>query len=166
MPVPPAVGGVAGVKAQGSVLSAAPAEASGALAVRMAGEAARMREARSVESLAAADAQLTAELEEAGAGAGAARAVAGRIFRLDGGVWKDASHPADREPVRVKAFSEAYFRLLEALPELKPVLGGLGDALVSGARVSILVGDEGAETLTEAKMREIVAAFRGAPAAP
>ncbi len=164
MPVPPEMGGVARMKSQGSLLPAAPSAASGAVAVRLADDAARMREARSVESLAAADAQFTAELEEAGAGA--VRAVAGRIFRRDGGVWKDVAHPAGRETVRVKTFSAAYFRLLEALPELKPVLGGLGDALVSGARVSILVGDEGVETLTEAKMHEIVAAFRGAPAAP
>jgi hypothetical protein len=146
------------------LLPSAPAAASGAVAVRMAGEAQRMRDARSEEALAAADAQLSAELEEAGGGR--ARAVAGRIFRMDAGVWKDAAHPAGREPVRVKAFSAAYFRLLEALPELRPILGELGSALVSGGRVSILVGDEGAETLTEAKMRDIVTRFRAAPTAP
>jgi len=164
MPVAPAVSGVARLKGQGAVVPGAPSAASGAVAVRMADEAQRMREARSVESLAAADAQLSAELEEAGAGT--LRAVAGRIFRLHAGVWRDAAHPSDREPVRVKAFSAAYFRLLEALPELRPVLSELGGALVSGARVSILVGKEGAETLTEARMREIVAGFRGAPGAP
>ncbi len=160
----PTAGGRSQWKGQGTLIPAAPAVASGAVAVRMAGEAQRMREARSVEALAAADAQLSAELEEAGGGR--ARVVAGRIFRLAAGVWKDAAHPADREPVRVKAYSEAYFRLLEALPELRPVLSELGSALVSGGRVSILVDDEGAETLTEAKMREIVAGFRGARAAP
>jgi Ca-activated chloride channel family protein len=159
-----AMGGMRDMKGQGAVLPSAPSEASGAVAVRMAGGAQRMREARSEEALAAADAELSAKLE--GGGGGPARAVAGRIFRLDAGVWRDAAHPEAREPVRVKAYSAAYFRLLEALPELRPVLGELGAALVSGGRVSILVGDEGAETLTEAKMREIVAGFRGAPAAP
>jgi Ca-activated chloride channel family protein len=149
---------------QGALLPSAPAAASGAVAVRMADEAQRMRQARSEEALAAADAELSTQLEEAGGGR--ARALAGRIFRLDAGVWKDVAHPEDRDPVRVKAFSAAYFRLLEALPELRPVLGELGSALVSGVRVSILVGDGGAETLGEAKMREIVLGFRGAPAAP
>jgi len=162
----PASPGGAGsrMKDQGALLPSAPAAASGAVAVRMAGEAQRMREARSEEALAAADAQFSADMEEAGGGR--ARAVAGRIFRMEAGVWKDAAHPAQREPVRVKAYSAAYFRLLEALPELRPILGELGSALVSGGRVSILVGDEGAETLTEAKMREIVNGFRGAPTAP
>ncbi|NJD20099.1 MAG: VWA domain-containing protein [Gemmatimonadetes bacterium] len=158
------VGGVSLLKGQGAMIPSAPAAASGVTAVRMADDAARMREARSVEALAEADAQLSAQLEEAGLGA--VRAVAGRIFRQDAGVWKDAAHPADREPVRVKAYSAAYFRLLEALPELRPVMVELGAALVAGGRVSILVGDEGAETLTEAKMREIVAGFRGAPRTP
>ncbi|HSW28682.1 MAG TPA: VIT domain-containing protein [Longimicrobiales bacterium] len=153
-----------GMKVQGALLPSAPTEASGAVAVRMADNAQRMREARSEEALAAADAQLSAELEAAGGGR--ARAVAGRIFRMDAGVWKDAAHPADREPVRVKAYSAAYFRLLEALPELRAILGQLGSALVSGGRVSLLVGDEGAEALTEAKMRDIVTGFRGAPTAP
>jgi Ca-activated chloride channel family protein len=160
----PTSGGMSQMKGQGALLPSAPAAASGAVAVRMAGEAQRMRDARSEEALAAADAQFSAELEEAGGGR--ARAVAGRIFRMDAGVWKDAAHPTDREPVKVKAFSAAYFRLLEALPELRPILGELGSALVSGGRVSILVGDEGAATLTEAKMREIVTGFRGAPTAP
>jgi Ca-activated chloride channel family protein len=158
------VGGVGDMKGQGSGVPAAPAQASGATAVRLAGEAQQLRDARSLESLVAAEAKLSSEIEESGAGR--TRAAAGRIFRLDDGVWKDAAHPAAREAVRVKLYSAAYFRLLEALPELRAVASELDRVLVAGGRVSILLGDEGAETLGEAKMKEIVAGFRGAPGTP
>jgi Ca-activated chloride channel family protein len=148
-----AVGGI-----QMQVVPTAPAAASGEAAVRFATDARRLREAASEAALAEADAQAAARL--VGAAGIPVRLVAGRIFREDGGVWKDAAHPADREPIRVKAYSAAYFRLLEALPELRLILRELGAALVAGGGVSILVGDEGAETLTEANVNEIVTGFR------
>ncbi|MDP2956305.1 MAG: VWA domain-containing protein [Longimicrobiales bacterium] len=161
-----AVGGIArsGGTAQGAFIPAAPAASSGEAAVRLANDARRMREASSMEALDEADEELASRLERLDGNT--ARAVAGRIFRLEGGVWRDAAHPDGREPLKVKAYSAAYFRLLEALPELRPALKELGTALVAGGRVSIQVGDEGVETLTEAMMSDIVIRFRGAPAAP
>ena len=160
-----AVEGVARLgAAQGAFIPAAPAASSGEAAVRLANEARRMREASSMDVLDEADAELASRLDRLEGNTG--RAVAGRIFVLEGGVWTDAAHPGGREPFKVKAYTSAYFRLLEVLPELRPALKELGTALVAGRRVSIQVGDEGVETLTEAMMSDIVNRFRGAPAAP
>lgn len=141
-----------------------PAAASGATAVRMADEARRMREARSVEALADAEAAVAARV--AAAEGGAVRAVAGRVFRQDGAVWTDLAHAPGQEVVRIRAYSAAYFRLLEALPELRSVAGEFSMVLVAGGRVSLRLGDEGVETLDDPGVRELVNRFRAAPKGP
>jgi len=146
-----------------SAPSVAPKSASGAGAVRMAAEARRMRDASSMGALEEAEADLADRLDLAGGAA--ARVVAGRIFRWDEGVWKDVAHPESGPVVQVKAYSAAYFGLLKALPELRPVLRELDPVLVAGGRVSIQIGDQGAETLSEAQMNDMVTRFRQAPGA-
>lgn len=143
---------------------AAPSAASGAVAVRLADEARQMREASSIGALQEAEAKLASWVD--GAGGSGVRAVAGRIFRMEDGVWKDVAFDDGGAVTKVKAYSAAYFRLLSALPELQPVLRELGSVLVAGGAVSIQVGDEGVETLTEAQMNDMVTRFRQAPAAP
>ena len=123
-----------------------------------------MREANATDALDRAEEKLSSEL--ALVSGLPARVVAGRIFRLEDGVWKDAAHPQGRVAVRIRAFSEAYFRLLVALPEVKPVLSEMPRVLISGRDVSVEVGDQGVETRTEARMRDIVRGSRGAPARP
>ena len=150
-------------KAQ-TVLPAAPSASSGAGAVRLADEARRMREATSVAALQEAEEKLARRV--AMSGEGAVQVVAGRIFHLENGVWTDGLHEPGRTPVKVKAYSEAYFRLLDALPELKTVLREVPRALVAGGAVSIQVGDDGVETLTRDEVDDLVSRFRKAPAAP
>ena len=95
-----------------------------------------------------------------------ARAVGGRLFTLRDGVWTDAAHATSNQSggnrvIRVKSFTAAYFDLLRALPELEPVLRELGEVIVAGGRMSVRVGSEGAESLSAAELRELVAGFRG-----
>ena len=61
----------------------------------------------------------------------------------------------------MKAFSAAYFALLNALPELEPVLAELSDVVIAGAESSVRVGDEGIEEISTSELRELVAGFRG-----
>jgi Ca-activated chloride channel family protein len=143
---------------------AAPSGASGADAVRLAAEARRMRETRSMDVLEREEAKLSSELEMASGVP--ARVVAGRVFRLENGVWKDVAHPAERVPLKIKVYSDAYFMLLSSLPELKPVFSELPRVLISGGDVSLEVGDDGVDSLTEARVNHIVRGFRGAPALP
>jgi Ca-activated chloride channel family protein len=62
------------------------------------------------------------------------RHLAGRTFVAKGGVWWDAAVDLRKERRAVEAFSDAYFELLRAHPEIGPYLT-LGDVVLA-------VGDE------------------------
>jgi Ca-activated chloride channel homolog len=135
----------------------APAAATGANAVRAAESARLFREASTVAGLARAEAAMAGYPVGAD---GATRSVAGRIFRLDGGVWSDLARPDTLEVVRVKAFSPAYFRLLAALPELVPVVRELSPVRVGGRGLSVEVGDAGADRMSGGELAGVVRRFR------
>ena len=135
----------------------APAAQVGALSVAKA-----RREARSAYAQVTAD--QTAELEELQrehATAGATRQIGGRLFVLRDGTWTDIAHGDSLQVVTVAPFSDAYFALLRALPELvKPAT--LGPAvLVTGRRVSIKIGAGGRETWAADELAKVVKGFRG-----
>lgn len=93
--------------------------------------------------------------------AAATRTAAGRIFvRRDGG-WHDVGIRSDARQVRISAFSDAYFALVRALPELAPWLSLGNQVRVAGRAVTLEFGSDGADRLTEAAVRRIVADFRG-----
>ena len=86
----------------------------------------------------------------ASATAGTVRRAGSHIFVLRDSVWTDAGylHSATKvRTVRIKAYSKAYFDLMDALPELKSVFA-IGDRLVvKGRAVAIAVGAEGLESV-------------------
>src|SRR5256886_6744284 len=91
----------------------APAAQVGALSVDQA--------RREAKSAAVANAAEAADMDEAMRGrvAGqASRRVGGRLFVRRDSVWTDVAHSDSLPVVRVAAFSDAYFALLRALPEL------------------------------------------------
>ena len=151
------VGGRGGAGGSTPAAPPAPSMATGQAAVRSAQEARRMREADSMEKLRRAEAEMADEVASAGTGA---RMVAGRLFRLQDGVWTDLAHRQNARTVRVKAFSRAYFDLLGALPELRAVLAELDSVLVAGGEVSVGVGADGVEELSGRELRELVEGFR------
>ncbi len=111
---------------------------------------------RDTRSLAAAD-----ELLEARADAASSRRIGARLFTRRDGVWTDAragAPAADRiRKVRVRAYSSAYFALLNAVPELREPFG-LGDrVVVFGRAVSIEVAADGDEQLSEAQVAAVSA---------
>jgi hypothetical protein len=75
------------------------------------------------------------------------------------GVWTDARLASGTPParvVRVRAYSDAYFALLRALPELRDVLA-LGDRVrVAGRETVIEVGAQGAESLPAGELAALV----------
>jgi Ca-activated chloride channel homolog len=89
------------------------------------------------------------------------RRVGGRLFTLRDGLWTDIGHGDSLRVVSVAAFSDAYFALLRALPELvQPAT--LGPAvLVAGRRVSIKIETGGQTTWTEGQLERLVREFRG-----
>ena len=137
----------------------APAQATGAAAVRAAEVARERRAASSADDLRAAEAEVYADVLETSSAA--TRALGGRLFREREGVWTDVTHDPRKRVVRIAAFSSAYFAVLRALPELEPVLRELGAAVVAGAELSVQVGDEGVEEMSTSEIGELVTGFRG-----
>ena len=78
-----------------------------------------------------------------------------RSFRLSGEKWID-SRPSDSlKVIKIRAFSEAWFKLIEAIPELKEVFA-LGDkVLVAGRETAIETSPDGKETLSDSELRTI-----------
>jgi Ca-activated chloride channel family protein len=141
-----------------------PATASGAIAVRLAEDARVLREAKSSEGITQMEEDVTDRL---GLIRGMpARMVAGRIFRLDDGVWVDTAHSPESEVVHIRAFSPAYFRLLDELRELRPVLRELSAVVVAGRDVSIRVDSVGDDSLSDRELERLVRRFRDLQGAP
>lgn len=105
------------------------------------------------------DAATLAGGEEVGPGR---RAIAGRIFELRDSAWvqvSPASSVARQTTIRIKPFSSAYFVVMDAIPELRPVFA-LGERLtVYGRRVAIQLDAGGAERLAESRLRELASGW-------
>jgi len=137
------------------VSAPAPAQASGAGAVRAAEEGRAMRDAKSVAELD------RFEKSADDTRASGSRRIAGRIFVQRNGAWVDASASDTLRTVAISAFSDAYFRLLEALPELKPYASALDHVIVGGKAVRIEIGSGGASQISAGEVSSLVKEFRG-----
>ena len=111
---------------------------------------------RESKSLAAADEAMETRAEES-----ASRRIGARFFTLRDSMWTDAranAPGANRiRKVRVRPYSEAYFALLRAIPELGEPFGLGNRVLVLGRKVSLEVAADGDERLTEAQVAAITA---------
>ena len=146
------------VRAREDALSpAAPRAQVGALSVAKA-----RREARAANAQVTADqtAEL-AELQREHATAGATRQIGGRLFVLRDGTWTDIAHGDSLQVVTVEPFSDAYFALLRALPELLKPATLEPAVLVAGRRVSVRIGTGGRETWAAGELARLVREFRG-----
>jgi Ca-activated chloride channel family protein len=104
---------------------------------------------RAVTSLAAAD-----EADYASAGRTTRRAGT-RTFVMKRDTWTDSRSIDSTKVVRVKAFSDAYFRIMEAIPELREVFA-LGDKVIVGGReIAIEVGTSGLESMSDSDIKRI-----------
>ena len=93
--------------------------------------------------------------------AGVQRVGARTFVRRDGG-WVDTRYTGEASGirlVRIKAFSKAYFDLMEQLPELRAVFAMDDQIIVSGKSIAIAVGADGASELDPGEMRRVVQAW-------
>jgi len=137
-------------------IAPAPAAQVGALSVDQA--------RREAKSAAVANAAEAADMDEAMRGrvtGHASRRVGGRLFVRRDSVWTDVAHGDSLPVVQVAAFSDAYFALLRALPELVKPAALEPAVLVAGRRVSIKIEAGGKSTWQDGELARLVREFRG-----
>lgn len=138
---------------------ARPAPVSEPIAREMRFEAARARALqRSVSSVAELDKADEAALRAYHGAANAAdrapavRRAGTRTFMLRDSVWTDTRYRDGLHTVRVKPYSEAWFAVLDALPELRGAPGVGDGVIVAGRSVAVVVTSDGAERLSRGEM--------------
>jgi len=92
---------------------------------------------------------------------GATQRVGARLFVLRDSVWTDTRHGDSLRVVRVAPFSDAYFALLRALPELVKPAALAPAVLVAGRRVSIKIESGGKTAWADGDLERLVREFRG-----
>ncbi|MEK7379885.1 MAG: VIT domain-containing protein [Gemmatimonadota bacterium] len=136
----------------------APSAQNGAEAFRRAERSAQLTAAK---SMAASDEAVVGGIAGE-ADAPATRRVGGRMFVRRAGVWTDLAHADGGQVVQVKAFSQAYFDLVTALPEIRESLAVGDDLLIGGRRMSIRIGETGKAAWGSGELDRLVRSFRGA----
>jgi Ca-activated chloride channel family protein len=114
-----------------------------------------------VSSLSAADHAAQARMAELAQTSQRVRRVGGRLFVQTDSGWTDAAHRDSLKVVEVAPYSDAYFALVRALPELAPFLSVGDQVLVAGRRASVRITASGRTTWRPGHLEALVQAFRG-----
>lgn len=133
----------------------APMAQSGAGAVNQA-----RREASAASAKSAQEAQVAFD-EIARNSALPSQQVGGRMFVRRGTLWTDLRHSDKARVVTIAPYSDAYFALLRALPELVKAAALEPSVVVAGAQVSIKIEAGGQQDWRGGELEEIVRKFRG-----
>ena len=139
--------------------SLAPSAQTGAGAFARADASAKMSSAGSV-----AEAEQLAErrLQDLSANtAQQVKRIGSRFFRLENQVWTDVGYVRGQTVTEIAPFSDAYFALVRALPELRQYLSSEGEILVAGKSGSIKITAGGRSTWQTGQLERVVRSFRG-----
>ena len=146
--------------------AAAPAEQAGANAVGRASRERSMRDAARLEEVVVtvdgASVSKTSGFDgpRALSGINPTQRVGGRLFIMRDSTWTDLSHGDSLRVVSIAPYSEAYFALLKALPDLREV-ATLEHVLVAGRRASIKIDEGGKTRWLPGELERLVREFRG-----
>jgi len=77
------------------------------------------------------------------------------------GTWTDLGHGDSLRVVTIAPYSDAYFALLKALPDLQDVATLEPAVLVAGRRASIKIGVGGKTQWNPGELERLVREFRG-----
>jgi len=142
-----------------------PRDQAGAPAVAQAQEQGAMRSTVSLSAITvtAGAARADSTWTQAAASGRAIQRVGARVFERRGAdsVWTDLRHGDSLRVVTVAPYSDAYFALLRALPELVQPAALEPAVLVAGARVSIKIQEGGKTAWGTGELEGIVRGFRG-----
>ena len=86
--------------------------------------------------------------------------VGGRLFIMRDSTWTDLGHGDSLRVVSIAPYSEAYFALLKALPDLRDA-AALENVLVAGRRASIKIEAHGKTRWNPGELERLVREFRG-----
>ncbi|HEY3279359.1 MAG TPA: VIT domain-containing protein [Gemmatimonadales bacterium] len=100
------------------------------------------------------------EIRRARSGVNPTQRVGGRLFIWRDSTWTDLGHGDSLRLVTVAAYSDAYFALLRAIPELRQAAALDPAVLVAGRRASIKIGTEGKTTWRPGELDALVRDFR------
>lgn len=144
--------------------AAAPADQAGAKSVERAERQREMADAAQLQGVvvtAEADKVRFDELRRARSGINPTQRVGGRLFIMRDSTWTDLNHGDSLRVVSIAPYSDAYFALLKALPDLRDVAALEPAVLVAGRRASIKIGAGGKTQLNAGELERLVREFRG-----
>jgi len=89
---------------------------------------------------------------------GATRHVVDRMFVVRDGVWTDLRF-SDQRVVKVAPFSQAYFTLIERLPQLKPFVALGSRVIIAADGLAVQLDESGAGEWTGGELEAVLRAF-------
>jgi hypothetical protein len=149
----------AATPAQDRYIAEAPDSQTGARAFAQADASAKMASAGSV-----AEAEQFAERRLQALSRDESRPVkraGSKVFRLVNQVWVDVTHVDSLSIIEVAPYSDAYFALARALPELSQYFMVGDEILLAGKRGSIRITADGLKTWQGGQLARVVQLYRG-----
>ena len=118
------------------------------------------RDAQAASTAVAAEALELDQATRGEMGTARTKQVGGRVFVWRDSAWTDLRHGDSLPVVAVEAFSEAYFALMRALPEMVKSAALDPAVVVAGRRVSIKIGARGKTSWSTGELDALVRDFR------
>jgi Ca-activated chloride channel family protein len=137
-----------------------PSDQAGAAAVARSSRERDLADVRALDEVAEAGRKAAPTTPTAGPGGATTRRVGGRLFVQGDAGWTDAGHDDRHRLVVVEPFSDAYFAVLAALPELRGPAALQPAVVVAGARVSIKIAAGGERQWRPGELAGLVRDFR------
>ena len=142
--------------------AAAPADQAGAASVEKAARDRSMTESMHLDAVVvtAVDGSSLDEMRRAHSGINPTQRIGGRLFIMRDSTWTDLGHGDSLRVVSIAPYSEAYFALLKALPDLREAAALEPAVLVAGRRASIKIGEGGKTRWLPGELERLVRDFR------
>ncbi|HEY3219482.1 MAG TPA: VIT domain-containing protein [Gemmatimonadales bacterium] len=142
----------------------APADQAGAGSVGRSARERSMTESVHLEEVVVtgtANASQFDDLRRARSGINPTQRIGGRLFIMRDSTWTDLGHGDSLRVVSIAPYSDAYFALLKALPDLREVAALEPAVLVAGRHASIKIGADGKRQWRPGELERLVREFRG-----
>ena len=144
--------------------AAVPADQAGSASVERSERDRSMSAALYLDGVVVTGAAKASELDEnrrARSGINPTQRIGGRLFIMRDSTWTDLGHGDSLRVVSIAPYSDAYFALLKALPDLREAAALEPAVLVAGRRASIKIGTGGKTRWNSGELERLVRDFRG-----